>query len=869
MEEKVASKLSMVSRLPKFGTRPTRGTSAQASYTLEGKSEPLVKPNGIVHSSSFSLKWEKAFGNTVTPLCPEDLSGTGERDTNHALTSPGMKAIKNPSTPTTKVRRPGSVIPSSSPKTIPKASRTSPKPVPKQAQTHKHQSYGPKITQNGLGSPGLATGQTNSGLLRPRASCSSPRSSSRDRLSQSSDSLKSLTLDNMVRSQSYTHFKQLPSPTGQPMARSFSFNKAVELAKPLANTKLCTPVVRPPQALSNRRMVGGVGTFQTAKGLPEHPATPHSVLKKPLLANSLLNKAASLGYRVTQPATTMSPRPVLVGRSLFHEVAEKVDSGRGNKLQPQNEMKVAPSAESPGEAAEQNGSDPGLQCSVETVEDMSLSSASSLERNDMSEDLFDDIDAGNHNHSSETDNRQRPVPPSQTRLCNFLNDAVEWASVGIVIKGGGQDKPEVPLMISPVVEAPQGSSLELSPSNSSGGTYLWDEEGLEPLAPNRDHCGSYESNINSMDILNNLDNLESCDLGDDDLMLDVDLSEDISLHSDADGMANFDHSERGGRQGHWRRRQHRWSGSDHFHNDNRLQQAAVRGDGHMVVLDELTLQHMAQDCSTVKSQLLKLKNLLQVEDGGSVTESQDCSEDSSTDSTALQLEVLMKEVHALKEELRSKDRTIAQLKQHQHKQQQPLHQTSMKCHCQQRGVVVRGERRTHHDKATQTPWRGHSPPALQPSSPFLSERHTQGRLIRTAHIEDHSDLRLTREFQNQTLSLLLSTQIKIRDTEATAEVSLKAQTLHSPSGLKEQLRDKILTSVSPRQPPIFQRKSPPGGFGVSSEELAHKPQPTGNHTSKQLPPPSRGLPCFNSTVQNVISGLPGEIVPFSKTLERA
>ena len=33
------------------------------------------------------------------------------------------------------------------------------------------------------------------------------------------------------------------------------------------------------------------------------------------------------------------------------------------------------------------------------------------------------------------------------------------------------------------------------------------------------------------DILNNLDNLESCDLDEDDLMLDVDLPEESSLHS--------------------------------------------------------------------------------------------------------------------------------------------------------------------------------------------------------------------------------------------------------------------------------------------------------------------------------------------------
>lgn len=38
----------------------------------------------------------------------------------------------------------------------------------------------------------------------------------------------------------------------------------------------------------------------------------------------------------------------------------------------------------------------------------------------------------------------------------------------------------------------------------------------------------------------------------------------------------------------------------------------VQHDSHTVVLDELTFKHVAEDCSSVKSQLLKLKSLLQV-----------------------------------------------------------------------------------------------------------------------------------------------------------------------------------------------------------------------------------------------------------------
>lgn len=41
----------------------------------------------------------------------------------------------------------------------------------------------------------------------------------------------------------------------------------------------------------------------------------------------------------------------------------------------------------------------------------------------------------------------------------------------------------------------QGSSVELSPSNSSGGTYMWDEDGLEPFVGAAVHA--YDNNDDS------------------------------------------------------------------------------------------------------------------------------------------------------------------------------------------------------------------------------------------------------------------------------------------------------------------------------------------------------------------------------------
>lgn len=58
-----------------------------------------------------------------------------------------------------------------------------------------------------------------------------------------------------------------------------------------------------------------------------------------------------------------------------------------------------------------------------------------------------------------------------------------------------------PLLLSPnLSDVLQASSVELSPSNSSGGTYMWDEDGLEPFMGTGTHqCGSYDnSELNSL-----------------------------------------------------------------------------------------------------------------------------------------------------------------------------------------------------------------------------------------------------------------------------------------------------------------------------------------------------------------------------------
>ncbi|ROL03945.1 Transposable element Tcb1 transposase [Anabarilius grahami] len=117
------------------------------------------------------------------------------------------------------------------------------------------------------------------------------------------------------------------------------------------------------------------------------------------------------------------------------------------------------------------------------------------------------------------------------------------------------------------------------------------------------------------DILNNLENVESCDLEEDDLMLDLDLPEDISFHSDTDGISPYECSEKEGwpiqrrRQQHWGRSENRTDILQSF--DGFRGQGLESSMSDHVTLDELTLKLMVQDCSSVKEQLLQLKALLQ------------------------------------------------------------------------------------------------------------------------------------------------------------------------------------------------------------------------------------------------------------------
>lgn len=480
----------MVSRLPKFGGRSSavgasplsNGSTQSTTTTQDGKTTPPgTRPNGVIRASPFTLKWKRDEGLTLSSPTTSTSPGDGDEDKAQTQLPPLVKEIKNGSPGTPKIRRSGTLMVAvSSPKAIPKqCSKMSPKVGTKLGQSPLN--GGTKMGHNESSIP-PRTG-SDSRLVRPRLGSSSPRSSSQDSLSQSSDSLKTLALDNMVRSNSFTHFKQIPSPTSQPMTRSFSFNRAVELAKPLANTQLRPPrstFLKPPQ-LSNGRLGLGLGALNGSLGgsgglggglgglqysrtppaasslptasIPPAPTTP-STLKKPLLPSCVLTKSlgsngGSLGHRLARPGQARQQKPLFPGRvkgdirsSAAPECGELL--GIAIDIEPTGEAEKADSqSDDDGNSGDGGGKGSGSgvlrhsfgQAAGETLEDMSLSSASSLDRGETSEEFLDDFDSvGDVLSDGIMPDNRKTGGTTQTCLHSFLNETIDWDTIDLAGK---------------------------------------------------------------------------------------------------------------------------------------------------------------------------------------------------------------------------------------------------------------------------------------------------------------------------------------------------------------------------------------------------------------------------------------------------
>uniref|UniRef100_A0A3B1K139 Coiled-coil serine-rich protein 2b n=1 Tax=Astyanax mexicanus TaxID=7994 RepID=A0A3B1K139_ASTMX len=895
MEDTALKQPTMVSRLPKFGSRaapasagPLSNGSALPVSSVGGKGVPVGKQNGIIRvPPTLSTKWKKGrddSGEKIPDAGEEPRMGV--RTQQQPRSAAMIRDFGKPSAaPVGKARRSIPTATSTNPRTIPQSTRANPRTTAPKNPSQNQSMYSRRAGMNGIGS----------GLPKPGSSSS---------LSQSSDSLKSVSVEHVVRSQSFSQLKSSTTPASPPLTRSFSFNRAAELAKemprPLAQSPLArSPVTQPSLVLAGERP-GPFGVAKSTISTNTSSSLPPASLKKSLLPNCSSSKPSAISYKLMRPSLIKQPRSALSG---------KVQVKAGSMQRDAESQETVPTTSdisSNTESAETTPDDPkesdGLQVvSLEIPEDMSMSSTSSLERNDISEEYMDDFDdlgsgvriqlyqpihdIGNGQSGFEGNAlvSQCQEGSSVTSLHSFLSETVDWAEMGLTGAREGLDVS--PRKMSSGGDLPHGSSLDLSPSDSSGGTYMWDEEVLEPLGGATHRCGSYDSELNSMDILNNLENLESCDLEDDDLMLDVDLPEDASLHNGdstsacpplcpslspplplfsvcllcrAAVLPSFD--------------------------DCHLKGLGRRGSGHGS-LDELMLKHMAQDCSSVKEQLLQLRRLLQIEEDGSVDESLELDSSLSSEETNCQQQVeeLLKEVQNLREELREKERLISKLSQ-----QMAAQLEVPQCHCLQGEPLSQGQQ----DKSTQTPWRVQNPQILQPSRPLSrSSGHHKlerpsSKVLTGAH-SDSVDAKsgdcpvkvqpcASTSRDSTTSNIILSPLPEPATAPASAatvsptvpatssvtlqdigpdelhqllDTHLTISDLHSPrvrtSNVLLRIGDPLTTAL------MRHRDSSQINLGRGFLGRAGRQQACSSNTSRtrHMPPPSRGFPCISSASQ--------------------
>lgn len=784
MEEKTQIKAFLGSKLPKYGTKSVRSTLEPVpngtTVNLLGSStssgvRSYIKNNGPDYPSAHSFNWRATIEyqhSTQSVEQPNSSQRSHDKVTDpiKQTTTQGMfdkngikGGLKSVSLLTSKLVKPSTMFVSST-EELNQKSLTGPSNLGKftKATLLGRTSYSlvsaPKSQLNGV------YGYRSAGSIqRPRANSCATRSTSGESLAQSIDNVKPMTCEKMVRSQSFSHSTQNSFIPPSSITRSHSFSRAVDLTKPYQNQQLPIRVPLRSSMLTRNSRQSEVlnGNEHLGYGFNR----PFAAAGKKLALSNGPGITSTLGYRMIHPSLLKSSRPPFSGnitmdnnRNSHADMCMEEDAALLVKDASDKDQEVVDNNRT--EKDQTTKTDTKMRYLSDDVDDISLSSLSSSDKNDLSEDFSDDfIDI-------EDSNRTRIIPEeislkeenenvSTKKICDFpkeneksFSKTDEWIDLSVSVEERSECTKHTSgnNLISPDTDYRAGSSFELSPSDSSDGTYMWDEEGLEPIGTVHP-VGSYESSeMNSIDILNNL---ESCDLEDDDLMLDVDLSEDTPLENvECDNMNRFDRSDRNVRQsqeGFWKRPPQRWSGQEHYHLShpdhyhhhgksdlNRISPYRDSPVGHFesyggspffqtqkmlidvpentVILDEMTLRHMVQDCTSVKTQLLKLKRLLHQHDGsGSLHDVQLSLPSSPEPDDSDQIyknEDLLNEIKQLKEEIKKKDEKIQLLE----------HQLATRCNCHHQNSQE--EKCTYANKYTQTPWRrisgGYSAPSFSP-----------------------------------------------------------------------------------------------------------------------------------------------------------
>ncbi|KAL7990316.1 hypothetical protein Chor_013746 [Crotalus horridus] len=737
MEEKAHTRAPLVSRLPKYGTKPggstaqpvPNGTAPYLSGNTQIIDKNFSKHNGTARLSSFAFNWRKSnkfplgsrigneYNSSQDPR--ERVTGSEKRPPSEASVS--QEVLRTTSkTPFSKAAKQDNML-------VSPAEEFHQKCLPGLSNSkYGKSSLLSRTPYSGFNAPkpplnGVCGNQSVTGLQRIRGNPFVPRSSSGESLGRSTDNVPP-SCEKMVRSQSFSHSLQSSLLPPASLTRSHSFNRAVDLTRPYQSQHLA---LRPSQrsnllSRSARQLDAPNGNEPSRYEFPRSLAAlaPSHVKKQSLFNGS--GDASPLRFRSGRPSL-LKPVSQPLGRKTPGDGSARKDPA--NSLM--EDLEDSADAKRDADAKETQSNDfvesSCKMCMDGDVDEISISSLSSSEKNDLSEDFSDDF--------IDLEDPSRTILIGEEKVPAEKLEEVDDKSESAKHPIGNNE-------ISSEMDYRVGSSFELSPSDSSDGTYMWDEEGLEPIGSVHP-CGSYDSSeMNSIDILNNL---ESCDLEDDDLMLDVDLPEDAPYdNEECDNMNRYEQPGRNIRQqkaeGLWKRTPQRWNTQDHYHLSPTEHYSHVRNDlnshlegygtsglypllrglpANTVLLDEMTLRHMVQDCTAVKTQLLKMKRILHQNDENvslhNITLPMPSSPEQLEPEPMYKTEELLSEITQLKDDLKMKDETIQQLER----------RLAVKCGCHEGSKIPEATTGGFADKFTQTTWRRSAPQVLQPSSHLL------------------------------------------------------------------------------------------------------------------------------------------------------
>lgn len=417
MEEKNQNRTSLVSRLPKYGTK-TLGSVLQpmpngAAVNLAGSNggKNLGKHNGTVGMSSFAYNWKKS--NKYQLNDQNGREANAKRNSNEKLIDleryPQSQGALGNDELRVGLNSTASVASKAAKQTnmfVSSTEELNPKSIPGLSSSAKFT----KGTLSGRTYSGLNAPRSNLngfygnrpvvGLQRPRANSSAARTSSGESLAQSTDNSKAFSCDKMVRSQSFSHSIQNSFLPTASLTRSHSFNKAVDLTRPYHSQNLSARTSQRSTLLSRNACQLDVpnGNEPIKYGFTR----PYSVMsappaKKPPLSNGS-GSAPSYGYRLSRPSLLKPTRQRFAGNAAVDggkSVADNAEiSASINRAVDKNSIleSRAQRAE-PGQGLQESLGKHGSKgmCMSDDGDEISISSLSSSEKNDLSEDFSDDF----------------------------------------------------------------------------------------------------------------------------------------------------------------------------------------------------------------------------------------------------------------------------------------------------------------------------------------------------------------------------------------------------------------------------------------------------------------------------------------------